>query len=297
MSITSLLSCLFPPPVLYCTYRRCSAEYTKKEKLYMSEEKINKFSIIDMPDFPPSIDNALQNLTDKPTKNAGETFGDIWYLVFGGLSHIADKRRMKYAAELEKLKTEISDTMSHIPNENKFEPSVQITAQALENSKYCVEEPALRNMFASLISKSMDNRYTNDVHPAFAEMIKQMSPLDGQILKKLAYASVNGLPICNFKKKINNGGTYQIIAEKVFLEIASDDTEKISLSISSLERLGLVCIPPFQYFTNKALYDKFRQHPIYRENQKVYGDVIMIENGILMLTPLGKSFVRVCILD
>lgn len=263
----------------------------------MSKETVNKFSIIDLPQIPPSVDNALQNLTDKPTKSAGETFSDIWYLVFGSLSHIADKRRIKYAMELEQFKAEVESSISHIPSENRIEPSIQVTAQALENSKYCIEEPELRNMFVALISNSMNSDYVNHALPAFAEMIKQMSPLDGQILKVLKESPSNTLPLCNYKRKLGPKSGYQIIAEKVFIEPSFNDIDKNSLAISSLERLGLVTIPPFQFLANKAVYKKFELHPLYLESQKAYGDALALDTCLISLTPLGKSFVEVCIPD
>lgn len=39
-------------------------------------------SLIDVPDLPQSIDNAIKNTTDKPTLAVGTTFADLWYLVF-----------------------------------------------------------------------------------------------------------------------------------------------------------------------------------------------------------------------
>lgn len=58
-------------------------------------------SFINLPDLPASVDNAVKNLTDKPTQGIGQTFADAWYLVFGGITQAADKRRMKYAHDLE----------------------------------------------------------------------------------------------------------------------------------------------------------------------------------------------------
>ena len=40
-------------------------------------------SFINFPDLPASVDNAVKNLTDKPTQGIGQTFADTWYLVFG----------------------------------------------------------------------------------------------------------------------------------------------------------------------------------------------------------------------
>ena len=40
-------------------------------------------------------------------------------------------------------------------------------------------------MFVNLISKSMNSDYIQKVHPSFAEIIKQMSPVDARIFKSL----------------------------------------------------------------------------------------------------------------
>ena len=138
-------------------------------------------SFINLPDLPASIDNAVKNLTDKPTQGIGQTLADVWYLVFGGITHAADKRRMKYAHDLKLYEQELSQAILSIPEENLIEPNIQITAQALENSKYCIESEELRKLFVNLISKSMDSHYTSNVHPSLAEIIKQMSPIDARI--------------------------------------------------------------------------------------------------------------------
>ena len=39
-------------------------------------------SFIDFPDLPASIDNAVKNLTDKPTQGIGQTLADVWYFSF-----------------------------------------------------------------------------------------------------------------------------------------------------------------------------------------------------------------------
>ena len=71
-------------------------------------------SFINFPDLPASVDNAVKNLTDKPTQGIGQTFADTWYLVFGGITQAAAKRRMKYAHDLELYKQELSQAISSI---------------------------------------------------------------------------------------------------------------------------------------------------------------------------------------
>ena len=50
---------------------------------------------------PKSVDEAAGKLMNPTAENAGKTFGDLWYLVFGGISFVANKRKIKYQVALE----------------------------------------------------------------------------------------------------------------------------------------------------------------------------------------------------
>lgn len=113
----------------------------------------DKKSLIDF--VPNSVDNAVKNITDKPTQNIGTTFADIWYLVFGGISHAAEKRKLKYSYALQEFEKELKEKISKIPEDKLIEPDIQIVAPALEASKYCIEKKELRHMFANLIQRSL----------------------------------------------------------------------------------------------------------------------------------------------
>lgn len=146
----------------------------------MSEDKK---SLIDL--VPDSVDNAVKNITDKPTQNMGTTFADIWYLVFGGISQAAEKRKLKYSYDLQKMEEELKEDISKIPQNKLVEPDIQVIAQALESAKYCVEKKELRKMYVNLISSSLNNDTNNYVHPSFPNIIKQISPEDALLLKQI----------------------------------------------------------------------------------------------------------------
>lgn len=251
-------------------------------------------------DLSDSINHALKNLTDEPTKNIGKTLGDIWFLVFGNISLAADKRRMDYAQAVSLYGQEISNSISEIPNDKRIEPSIQITAQALENSKYCVENTELRHMFTSLICKSMNSDYSNFVHPSFAEIIKQMSVLDAKIMRLFKDSSGKfvRLPICKYQLHILNAPSFIDVPDHIFLELPDIDFRLCSQSLSSLSRLGLLTISYSKKLDTPNLYDKFLHHPAYevaKENIP-FANIKMIE-GIVEATPLGKSFIDICIPD
>lgn len=247
-------------------------------------------------ELPPSVDNALNNLTDKPSLAIGTTFSDLWYLVFGGFSYLAEKKKIAYTHKLELFRKELDDSIQQIPSEKLIEPSIQVTAQALENSKYCIESDELRKMFTALISNSMNADFSKDVHPSFAEILKQMSPLDAVIIKIFKGSSVTGFPICQYRRL--KKPSYQILLDNVFLEHPNTYPPDNSLSISSLSRLGLLYTAYDQWITNEDLYVPFKNHPWHKFLQEQFPEqTVDIQKGLVRLTPLGRSFTQVCVPD
>ena len=263
-----------------------------------TSETTNKFSLIDLPDIPDSVDNAAKNLTHSLSKNIGQTLGDAWLLVFGGISHAADKRRAKYDHALKAYNQELSEAVAAIPSEKQVEPSIQITAQALENSKYCIEEPELRRMFTSLISKSMNIDYRKHIHPSFAEIIKQMSVLDAHVIESFKRSACFQFPLCRYIRQ--KGESYTVLLENVFLGYGHSDLYAVSISISSLARLGLLKISDTECLVNdtRDCYQPFREHLWFQNLQHEFpNDEISLLKQVVLLTPLGQSFVHVCIPD
>lgn len=263
----------------------------------MSENTTNKIGLINLPDLPESVDNAAKNLTDVPTKNAGQTFGDIWYLVFGGISHAADKKRMKYAADLEQYRKELTQSIEQIPEDKKVEPSIQVTAQALENSKYCVSSEELRQMFVSLISNTMNKDFSNDTHPSFPEILKQMSPLDAKLLKD--FKGSPSRPIVNYIVK-NQHGSSRTFMQYVYIDSAANERIDYSSSVSSLQRLGLISVRFDEWFADEGQYERFKNSmpfQLFISTLKLQDTAVTpdIKKGLCRLTPLGEKFIKVCI--
>lgn len=257
----------------------------------MSESTNN---LINIPDLPPSVDNAVQNLTDKPTRSIGTSLADLWDLVFGPISYLSEKSRIKYAHNLELFRKRLESSIEQIPPEKVAEPSVQTTAQALENAKYCVGEDDLREMFVSLISNSMNSDFSEQVHPSYSEIIKQMSGLDAKIIRLFKYQKA--FPVCQYCLNLSgNAYSNTPLPEHIFLECPDADIMLSSQALSSLSRFGLVSISYISTVTDPNAYDKFTQHPFYEDIKTNFPFEVTIKKGAVIITPLGRSFVEVCI--
>lgn len=263
------------------------------------ESKSTSISLvnIDLPDF---VNNAAKNLTDKPTQSIGQTFSDLWQLVFGGrISLAVEKQKLKYALSLEEYRNRLETKITAIPEEKQIEPSIQIAAQALEDSKYCVESQELREMFTSLIANSMNIDYAAKVHPSFSKIIQQMSPLDAQMLKILARYQVNGgISIVNYRRVLKET-EYTPIVEYIPEQTPDNCPPEIAArSIVSLQRLGIIQIPADGYFVSENRYTSFQNTPLYKElnrHASIYGYKLKMEKHLAKLTTLGQDFVSVCL--
>lgn len=263
----------------------------------MSENNTtNKIALLNV-DVPDSIDHAVENLSKPITTNAGQTFGDLWFLVLGGISQLADKRKMKYAVELEKYKKQLETQIDAIPVEKRVEPDLQIVGPALENSKYCVESEEIRTAFANLISRSMNQDYTQYVHPSFADILKQMSPLDAQNLS--FFKKDKSFPICDIHYEKNDSSGYKVLFCNLF--IANDkqnDYELQAQSVSSLIRFGLVEIPALESFAEKSMYDSFENNTLFVSLQKEFAQEegkVYLKKKNIDITPLGMAFIEACL--
>lgn len=248
-------------------------------------------------DMSKSVDTAVNNLTNKPTLALGTGLSSIINIVFSPFNYLSEKQKIRYQAKIKQFEKEIEAKMSNIPPENYKELNMQMTGIALENSKYCLESDELRNMFANLIAKSMDSRFSSITHPSFAEIIKQMSPLDAQ---NLTLFQEQRLPIVEYRLSMpdENGkkaGTYGVVQTNVFL--SNNNVKDLVLqaeSLSNLERLGLIHINYDEYFTDENKYANFSNTYIYNYH-KSHGNTLNIQKGNATATPLGKSFIKVCL--
>jgi len=256
---------------------------------------MSDFNVNVSAELPSSVDNALKNVTDLPSKSVGQTLSDCWFLAFGGISQLAEKRRLKYAHSLEVYKNELETSLSQVPPEFKREPSTQIVLKTLEESKNCVEEKELRELFVKLLTSASDSR--KFVHPSFPQIISQMSVNDATFLQGFKIAE--RYPLCNLKHIKDNLGNFNYISENIFVHGSSSmSLEEKALSITSLSRLGLLDIPWDAHLSDSKFYEKFYTSDVYINAKQLYPEnELELEKKMVCLTPLGKSFVKCCVPD
>lgn len=201
--------------------------------------------------------------------------------------------------------------MNAKPAECLVEPRMQVVGPAIENVKYCMDEPQISEMFQNLLANAADERYQSKVHPSFPAMIAHMSPLDAENLG--LFRQVDQYPIVEFRYILFDD-TFRTTQSNVFAANPKMTTYAESLlqsaSLSSLARQGLIDISYTTYIPEESLYRVFDEFELIQEMKKqIHPEPeggyrhpeddkkivrVSAEKGRVRLTPLGESFLRVC---
>ncbi len=139
-------------------------------------------------------------------------------------------------------------------NLNKvIEPELYISVPIIQALSYPIDNTELQNLYINLLTKSMISDTKDLVHPSFAEIAKQMSPIDIKVLKEISLVSrfpIVTINIDEFQDEIEKEShlglpiLYDIpIKEYEINNITYCDFSSytsISLSIDNLLRMHLV---------------------------------------------------------
>lgn len=241
---------------------------------------------------PNAIDNAAKNITDKPTQNMGTTLADIWYLVFGGISQAAEKRKLKYSYALQEFEKELKENISKIPEDKLVEPDIQVIAKALEEAKYCIEKEELRHMYAKLISNSLNSDFENKTHPIYVKIINNMTPYDALTLYNLSQNKIEDT--LNFGDIIFSLSILMQLGLIFFDPTPSDEKDGDFLEILDNNKLAFDFNVSLNKFKNIHFIDSTpkmiqQEIPKLKNNFKEF----ILDN--VSITKLGFDFINICI--
>ena len=267
----------------------------------------NTYNII-----PPCFDEPIKAVLTPSARQIGSFFGDLIMMATSKIHFSAEKMRLQQAHDLEMFKNDLNKKLNEKPSEQLVEPRMQVAGQAIENAKFCLGEPQIREMFLNLLANSADERYQGQVHPSFSAMIAQMSPLDAENLS--LFQNREQFPIVEYRFNLFDD-TYQIVNTNYFVANRNmrSDEDRVLLqapSLSSLERQKLLEISYTISIPNDELYREFEETDLMKNMQKRVSskpqdnfqhprdDKKIVEaeavRGIVKLTPLGKAFIKVC---
>lgn len=208
-----------------------------------------------------------------------------------------DKARSYFA---EKFQQDISAKTSSIPPEQIVEPKASIAGPALQGLAFTHEEPNLKEMYLSLLAKAMDGRVAGEAHPAFVEVIRQLSSEDAQLLRNVLQSTV-AIAIVEVRLTTVGQQGYRTLARHVLnlTNSSTDNTpvenQQLPAMVDNWVRLGLMNVDYATKLINDAAYEWVDQRPEVlrlRQSHENEKQKLEIVHGILHRTAFGSQFAR-----
>ncbi|KHT18063.1 DUF4393 domain-containing protein [Pectobacterium carotovorum] len=197
----------------------------------------------------------------------------------------------------------VTEKLKDTKPEDIITPKPNVAVPAIEALRYTAYDESLSDLFAGLLASAMDKNKSNEAHPGFVEIIKQLTSDEAKIISKFKVESqfiLIDLLVCRDKKY---GGGEAIHAGNISEFYFSDELECPYLSPSYLVnicRLGLAEIPYDTYATdNESQYKQLKSidHIVNLKNQYELkqGERFFLSEGLIRLTKMGEQFIFVCV--
>lgn len=220
---------------------------------------------------------------------------------------------------LQKVKNKLSIKLNG--KDNIVPPPIYLAAPLLQKCQFTADSEHLHSLFANLLATAMTEDMQELAHPAFIEIISQLSPEEAKIL----FNFPNSLPMCairvqknnrtqhvsndgfrlthplgdqfSFPKEGNDYISHIILYEGI--KICTEHDLRIAGSITdNLARLGLIILNEQAFFTKGDVYSPMI--PVITPFLQTipcppdYEAVILPQ--IATITDFGKQFLKACVL-
>lgn len=199
----------------------------------------------------------------------------------------------------------LNELASSIPADDVREPKASVAGPALQGLAFSHEEPSLESMYLNLLTTAMDGRTSPDsAHPAFVEVIKQLSAYEATLLKEI-FLIQKSKPVAAMRLELAPGpdgrtrGIQGLLRHVVdirdtatgeLLEIAD-----LSSMIDNWQRLGLIHVDFNRQLAHQRAYEWINSHPTIarlREQHHRNGNVTSLQTGIIERTDFGHNFAK-----
>lgn len=252
----------------------------------------------------------LQNSSDARLQNAGnyeadtkqkiaETKNFLATIAHGGLvvplkkvGGAVIKIAESFSLHSESTKNAINNKVEHLKSQGILSgeiSSIPAFADMAERLVYLDEEPDLKQMFEDLLVSTVDSTKSNINHPAYVEILKQITNLEASNLKKIfAYTNGHQVPICNIRI-VNNDDKWHYYEEYLLPDYINDISKR---ELENWERLKLIYIGTDKTLADKNIYKYGEEFIKVNKNKISEPEKLELEKGYLKFTEFGKNFAK-----
>lgn len=204
------------------------------------------------------------------------------------------------------VSTRVAEKLKGVPPERIRTPEPNVVGPALQALRYTGHQESLRELYANLLATALDADTAPQAHPAFVDMIKNMSPDEARIMR--LFAGGSWFPVIDVRIYFKGQEGYQVIMRS-FSEIGQKSECAFPAMtpsyIDNLSRLGLVESPGAlglgsPYLTGDNIYEPLEQSQdivAIKDAAAAEGNRIEFGRTFVRMTDLGRQFCAACVAD
>ncbi len=211
-------------------------------------------------------------------------------LPLAAVNFAVDKARNYFNGKFE---ADLKEASKHIPDEDLREPKAYIAAPVLQGLAFAHEEDELRRLYLALLASAMDGRAQSVCHPAFSDILKQLSPFEAELASELLSADGNR-PIITITIKTSTG--FRELHRHILpltVDGVHTSNPNVPIFVTNLMRLGLVEVDYTHWISDPTAYEWATSRPEYVEALKrplAEGESIDKKHGVFRRTSFGGQF-------
>ncbi|POE01330.1 DUF4393 domain-containing protein [Pectobacterium odoriferum] len=194
----------------------------------------------------------------------------------------------------------VAEKLKDTKPEDIITPKPNVAVPAIEALRYTANDESLSDLFAGLLASSMDKNKADKAHPAFVEIIKQLTADEARVISIMK--NKKEIPLIDVVVIDNRDHGEQVVfgnLSSFSFGMELEHSQLFSSYVYNLCRLGLLEIPTGYRYLNPSAYDEITNSNFWKE---VSRGVPLKENHqfdynrkILSVTDMGKQFISVCI--
>jgi len=241
----------------------------------------------------PEVKEAAKNL-GRTALTVTRTINNC-LLPLAAINFAVDKARIYFS---EHFSRDLAEETATIPPENIVEPKASIAGPALQGLAFAHEEPNLKQMYLSLLATAMDGRVATAAHPAFVEIIRQLTSEEAAIIRTAIHSDAM-YEIVEVKLVTKGKPGWALMAKHLIdLKDSSGAPREVpgfTAMIDNWIRLGLVEVDYLKRVLREGAYGWIENRP---EVIRLRMEKLSVEqslefgHGVMTRTAFGAAFAK-----
>jgi Abortive infection alpha len=241
----------------------------------------------------PVYQDALQPLM----KQVGKSLGTIGGLINVALAPVALMIH-GYEVMQKQLESKLEEKLTGIDPARIVRPPLPVVGPLIDRYRFVHNNPELADMFENLLANAMDIATVKRAHPAFVQIISELSSEEAKLVKTIASEPI--LPKLDVSARAidlkNTPGLSAVLKNFTLLdEKAGVSGELIYSYLSNLMRLGILNNRPGAIYTNQSCYEPLMKHETLVSLGRMVAShqmELVFEKGIIEITAFGNLFME-----